>query len=430
MERIKRTSEEYVNLLTAIHPTIVVLDEYKNDKARIKHQCVTCGHVWTQAPCDILNGSGCPSCRYIMEKEKYITKLALTHPAIILADKYINMSTKVKHKCLIDGYEWVETPTRVLLTKECPVCSGKRIGSAPEYKNSIWASEDRVYYERYLTEEQMKDYLPKSHKMIDIICPDCGQHKMQAIYRLRTQGLGCVCSDGISYPNKFVWNVLHQLQIDIQREYSPVWAGRNRYDIYIPSINCIVENHGLQHYESSSGVFDDLDKIQQNDEHKRQLALINGIDKYIVLDCRKSNVEWIKSAILNSELPLLLSFNLDCINWTDAAIFATTNLTRQAANLYNQGCSVKNISQYFGVHRETVRTWLKSMTSIGLCSYDSILDGLKAHSKPVRCVELNKSYSSMAEAGRVFGITKDAIHHCIKSGPNHTCAGYHWELII
>jgi predicted DNA-binding protein YlxM (UPF0122 family) len=407
----------------------MVLEKYINNKTPIKHQCLKDGYVWSSRPQCMLEGSKCPRCIYNEAKDRYVQQLSIKHPNIILVEAY-NASKEIKHKCLLDGYEWYARPACVLRAKGCPVCMGKRIGPAPEYKNSIWASEDRVYYERYLTEKQMKAYAPKSQKMIDMICPDCGQHKIQSPCRLRNQGLGCACSDGISYPNKLVWNVLHQLQIDIEREYSPTWAGRNRYDIYIPSINCIVENHGLQHYESSSGVFDDLDKTQQNDEYKRQLALMNGVNKYIILDCRKSNVEWIKSVILNSELPSLLSFNIDDINWIDAAIFATTNLTRKATDLYNQGYSVKNIAQYFGVHKETIRTWLKSMTSIGLCSYDSVLEGLKAHSKPVRCIELNQDYPSMAEAGRAFGVTKDAIHHCIKNGLNHTCAGYHWELIV
>lgn len=430
MERIKRTNEEYIKLLAVLNPTIVMLDEYKNDKTHIRHQCMMCGHMWTPAPHDVLNGSGCPNCRYIMEKEKYIAKLALAHPTIILVDKYVNMSTKVTHKCLIDGYEWVETPTRVLLTKKCPVCSDKKIGPAPEYKNSIWALKDKSHYEAFMTEEQMKEYMPYSSRKIDMICPYCGRHKNRSPAKLYAQGLGCICSDGISYPNKIIWNILEQLNVNIQREYSPDWARGKIYDIYIPSLNCIVENHGLQHYEHTTGkIFDDLRTIQSNDAYKKEMALLHGIEHYVILDCKKSNVGWIRQSVKNSELPILLRFDINAIDWTKASLFASTSLMRKAADMYTQSCSIKNISTYFGVSKETVRRWLRHMTEVGMCDYDSKTENLKAHSKSVRCVELNICYQSMAEAARAFGVTKDAIHHCIKSGPEHTCAGHHWELV-
>ena len=44
-----------------------------------------------------------------------------------------------------------------------------------------------------------------------------------------------------------------------------------------------------------------------------ELALRNGIDEYIIIDCRKSNLNWIKNNILDSSLVNI--FKLDDIDW-------------------------------------------------------------------------------------------------------------------
>ena len=64
----------------------------------------------------------------------------------------------------------------------------------------------------------------------------------------------------------------------------------------------IIENHGEQHY-IHRGTFKSksLEDEQRNDVYKKTLARQNGVIHYIVLDCRESNVSWIKKSILNSQ---------------------------------------------------------------------------------------------------------------------------------
>lgn len=52
----------------------------------------------------------------------------------------------------------------------------------------------------------------------------------------------------------------------------------------------------------------------------------------------------------------------------------------------------------------------------------------EAFSQPVLCVELNKTYPSMTEAAKAFGLSKCTISAVIR-GRNKTAAGYHWKLI-
>ena len=48
---------------------------------------------------------------------------------------------------------------------------------------------------------------------------------------------------------------------------------------YLPKYNCIIETHGLQHYEESSMTSRSLQEEIDNDLFKQEMALKNGIKK-------------------------------------------------------------------------------------------------------------------------------------------------------
>ena len=50
----------------------------------------------------------------------------------------------------------------------------------------------------------------------------------------------------------------------------------------------------------------------------------------------------------------------------------------------------------------------------------------KRNSKPVKCVELNQIFPSMAEAAKKFNMSKSSIYHVLV-GRNKTAGGYTWE---
>ena len=159
--------------------------------------------------------------------QKYVQEVSELHPNIEVGSLYVNAHTKILHRCLIDNYKWIATPNNVLQGNGCPVCAHKIIGPAPEYRNSIWASEYKEYFSQFLTEEQMKQYMPHSNKKIDVKCPLCHTVKQITINNLLNCGLSCrMCSDTISFANKFVFNVLQQLKLKVKTEYSPEWANK------------------------------------------------------------------------------------------------------------------------------------------------------------------------------------------------------------
>jgi hypothetical protein len=375
----RKTTEEYIKELELKNPNLEVVGDYINNHTKILHKCKVHNMIYSAAPAQALKSCGCGQCRkekmstmFSKTYEQYIKEANEKNQNIEVLGVYAGANTQILHKCKICNYEWNTSPRNILHGSGCPVCSGNIIGPPPEYKNSIWASELKEYFSKYLTEEQMKQYMPNSTKNVNAICPDCGKYKSIRIHQLKDQGIGCICGDGYSYPNKFVYNVLCQLNLNIKPEYSPRWAKRKRYDEYLIDYNIIIENHGKQHYtQQGSLTHRPLEKELENDQTKYQLAKENGIKDYVILDCRKSSMQWIKQSILESALPILLNFDEQDIDWMAADTYATNSLIKQASDLYNNGINASNIAKQLSTTCTSVTRWLKKATEIGWCNYIS-----------------------------------------------------------
>ena len=101
---------------------------------------------------------------------------------------------------------------------------------------------------KYLVDpEDAYKYTRSSAKKVKVKCPYCGRVKDKSITlnKLhRNQSVSCSCNDGISYPNKLMFNLLEQLEVEFETEYSPDWIGNRKYDFYIPSMKLIIEMDG------------------------------------------------------------------------------------------------------------------------------------------------------------------------------------------
>ena len=417
-----KTKDKYIAELASVNSNVKVVDEYIGGHIPILHQCKIDGCEWMASPSSMLTGRNCPECARISRiklltksHEQYVEDLHNIFPHIDILECYIAARTKSLHKCNVCGHIWPVKPTQLLSGKGCPVCGGLTIGPAPEYKNSIWASEYKNFFSKYLTEDQMKNLTPHTTKKIKIKCPDCGNIKEVRIHDMTRRGFSCMCHDGHSYPNKFVFNVLSQLNLTITPEYSPQWAKDKRYDDYIHGYNIIIENHGLQHYKNVNFNTRTLEDEQQNDRYKYNLAMNNAISQYIVLDCRRSDMDWIKKSIMNSALPQILRFDEFDIDWVKAAEYASSNLKKRAAELFNDGHNINQIANILIKDSTSIRNWLKEATKIGWCNYTP-----KNPRKPVYCIELNMYFSSKTSAYRSTGISPKNIDQCCSGQQEYT----------
>lgn len=320
--------------------------------------------------------------------------------------KYIENVKMYKYKCNKCGYDnyWIDENS-LLRDRGCPVCCvpSKLI---VEGINDIPTTDNWMvkYFQGGYDEARL--YSNCSAVKINMICPHCkrvSKNKI-AISNLYTKnGFGCHCSDGKSYPEKFIFNMLEQLNCKFETEKSNFdWLESNiRYDFYIEHYKCIIETHGEQHYRYT-GRGRSLKEEQENDNFKKEKAINNGIVNYIVLDCRNSNLEWVKKSIIDSNLQSLLDFKDGDVDWLKCHEFALGNLIKDVCyyKRENMEATTTEIGCFFKLQKGTIARYLKKGSKLGWCEYnpkEEMIRVCKLNGKNGKKVEMFKDGNKIGE---------------------------------
>lgn len=450
----KLTQEEVVkNIYNKVGDEYTLLSEYKNANTKLKMRHNKCCHpdgfyIWDITYHNFMDSNH--RCPYESHQVKITTddfnkKLQEINPSLTCMSEYINSGTDVDIYCSKCGFTFKRTPENLFSINggRCPICNKSKINYVIKGYNDIWTTNPNV---ASLLKDKNWGYTHtyNTHEKTEFICPRCGKilYKIPSIvYNDKGEIVCNYCSDGISYPEKFFIAVLNQLNINdyitqLNSSYYK-WIGKYRYDFYLKSINCIVETHGGQHYEEFANQ-EYFNKQSDIDIKKKKLAISNGIKLYIELDCRHSNMEWIKNSILNSELTHY--FDLKDIDWKECDRFALKSLMVDVCNCYkNTNMSVHQLSIKFDLSDMTVLRYLKNGNSIGLCRFDAECnksyahkeawknsDKLKKQKRPVYCHELNLVVESVSEAQRKYHVSRLRE---ICGNPQRTSGGYHWSYV-
>lgn len=261
---------------------------------------------------------------------------------------------------------WV-TETNLTAGISCPCCGLKRIfvqkGITDIPTTSPWMVP---YFQNGYDEAKL--YMDNSTVKKNFICPYCGRLKEQkvAIYSLHSaKSLSCIyCSDGFSYPEKFVACFLEQLKERFITEYSPQWAKGKRYDFYLIDSNFIIEvdggiGHGKRTYDNKIDLFG-----KYNDEYKDKIALEDGYLTVIRVPADISNLDYMKKSLLKTFQGI---FYMELINWKKCEEYALGSLMIKACKNYSNGNSIKDICNYLHMSEATVKRYLYRGYKIGLC---------------------------------------------------------------
>lgn len=317
-----------------------------------------------------------------------------------------------KYKCAIDGNEdWMVESSLLSQSKGCNVCANKKVLLGV---NTIWDT-DKWMIPIINDDEFCKTHTHSCGDRIIPTCPNCGRtlnksSKVSNIYNFRS--IGCICSDKISYGEKVFYNVLEQLGIGFITQLSKTnfkWCKDYLYDFYINNYNILIEIHGEQHYvQTTRKNARSLEEEQSNDKLKQELALVNNIEEenYIIIDCRESNLEFIKNNILNSNLSD--TFDLSIIDWDKVQKFALGTRVKEACDLWNSGIeSTKEIATIMKVCYSTICKWLTRGYELNWCTYNGRDELIKSASKngktgmkPVICLENGKIFESAMDLER------------------------------
>lgn len=248
----------------------------------------------------------------------------------------------------------------------CPACSGHR--TAPGI-NTIDVKEP--WMEKYFKDEEYRhNNTPTSNRHGVATCPDCGKTKLIRPNDLKRWGFHCdYCSDGVSYPNKFIRYLFEQIPVDyVENEYTRDWTNCKSYDLYFEykSKKYFVEMDGRFHYIDVKGFGSFADDIKKNDEYKDLIAMDHGIEM-IRIDCLEPSKDYIKNNILSSKLAEI--FDLSNIDWDACDLKATKSIVIQASEDYNSGMSMPELDEKYKVTRGSMINYLKRGHDLGICDY-------------------------------------------------------------
>lgn len=335
-----------------------------------------------------------------------------------LESEYIkqNIPITIKHKKC--GYKFNILPQSVSRNKSCvcPKCNPSAIKHVIKGINDIATTNPELVH-LFKNMEDAYKYKKWSTQYTWYICPCCGNEYYLQIQNVTKAGkVPCdICNDGFSYPNKFMANLLSQLNITYEKEYSPDWISPKKYDFYfqINNKNYIVEmDGGLGHGNSFGKPFQkDLDDGITIDKHKDKMAKNHGIS-VIRIDCNYTSkrFEYITNSILNSYLAEL--FDLNAIDFKKCDLASNDNIFRAVLiDLQNGIYDTKVLSRKHKLGESTIRNYINTAIESNIISQKAVnqyrFESRKkkisdSKNQKVLCIETNEIFDSYKDANKKY----------------------------
>lgn len=160
----------------------------------------------------------------MITKEQFIKNVRIKNPKadnIEFNGDFTGTDDPIDCTCKIDGYSW--KPIAYSMYKNgCPVCANKVIIKGI---NDLWTTHPNIA--KLLTNPKEGYSLTAgTAKKKYFTCPNCGEHVLQTINDVvRRNYVSCKsCNDSISTPNRIMYHLLSQLNVDFQVEKTFDWS--------------------------------------------------------------------------------------------------------------------------------------------------------------------------------------------------------------
>lgn len=355
-----------------------------------------------------------------------------------IIERFMDHGKRYKVKCLTCGYVFIRKEFEIKNEQGCSCCAGRTV--VPGI-NDMWTTNPELAKLLNDPEDGYK-YTQSSNKVLTWKCPDCGELIYKTAGTVNERGLGCrSCGSGISYPNRFMFNLLRELNVKFKSEKTFDWSDGRVYDFYLEDYNYIIEVHGMQHYRDC-GFTVGIKEQKKIDKYKEKLAKNNKIDEYIIIDCRYSEAEYIMNNIKNSLLNKM--FDLSKIDIEELDKKSRTKMMYEIIDFYKKGMEVSEIAKIYDITITAVYNYLHKAEKMGFIKFDySKSNKLRSsngqstyyqnHSTPIKCVENEYYFGSLAlvesESEKIFGrkILKSCV--CVALRDNKQTYGYTFEYV-
>ena len=108
-----KSHDDFVRSMSALHPTIEVLEQYVNANRRLLVKCTVCGFEWKGVPASMLAGDGCKKCgtktahiNFVKDQSEFEEQVRKVNPDIDVIGEYTGRHNPVQAKCRICGFVW------------------------------------------------------------------------------------------------------------------------------------------------------------------------------------------------------------------------------------------------------------------------------------------------------------------------------------
>ena len=300
------------------------------------------------------------------------------------------------NKC--DNEDWIEESKILNLFRGCNRCC-KLIQKVDETNCVATTHPHLIKY--FVNKEDGYKYSYGSNKILLFKCPNCGFEKEMKIRTINEYGFGCSkCSDDVSYPNKFMFNLLEQLNINFKCEYSPNWIKPKRYDFYLPDYNLIIEMDGGWHYRDNNISGKTINESQKNDNYKDNLAKEHNIE-VIRINCDykyDSRFKYIKNNIMHSKLNYI--FDLNNIDWLKIDEQSQKSIVKEICDYWNNvSKNKKEIYKKFKISHSTLNKYLHKGERLGICKYERSknITYNTNNLKRIKCITTNEYFHDINE---------------------------------
>ena len=245
--------------------------------------------------------------------------------------------------------------------RRCPYCCN--FHGRVHYKDSLAYKYPNVAKmisipENNLTFEDCYNISPKGNSIKYYFkCSNCNElsDKKLALNHITDKGIYLCkrCSDGISIPNKFMYNILYQLNLNFKREYSPYYFRNHQsVDFLLIDYNIIIEMDGS--YGNHTREYDywrDFLNMKYGGYKTIRIDLTNN------KEYNRNIFNYIKKQIINSELSKL--FDLNDIDWNFAWVKSQNSKCVETLKLHKKGLSNSEISNVLDIDKSTVAKYIK-----------------------------------------------------------------------
>ncbi len=353
---------EYYNKTCNNSKHIKIIDTFTSMGNKIKCFCVVHNVEFYAFPINLLNGASCELCKYDRRLREHIENLQQKNPNLEYLSGYKNNNNDMcLFKCKLCGCE-ISSKFQGICKRKCPKCNfgAKKRIVRTKYtvkvnigEDDLWTTHPRIA-ELLANKEDGYTCTYGSRKKLEWVCPECGTHTIKSVNQMFRHGIACKsCFDGISFPNKLLFNILKPFNLNnFKPEKTFEWTyylfrgkqKRGYYDFYftVDGKGILIEADGGMHRTTTNLNDYTIEEIQYMDDKKTKLANENGF-KIIRIECPDENYDAIKANILDSDLCEYI--DMSKIDWDECCRKSLKSNVVLVCELWNKGYTNKQICE-------------------------------------------------------------------------------------